>query len=101
MYILRLVAKPYEVLLKDFPFGAKEAVYAPILYRYGIEMKQSVPFPSPTGIRDLNELNIEDSCILVNHESARIAGSNRSMQGNAGESMENSTLFSFCVHKND
>lgn len=49
----------------------------------------------------LAQLNIEYSYKLVNHESARIAGSNRSMRGSAGESTENGTIYYVYVHKKD
>lgn len=70
------VTKPYEVFLKDYPFSAKEAVYTPILYRYGIEMPQSVPFPSLNGIRDLAKFaGISDTAIRTAISRARADGS--------------------------
>ncbi len=49
----------------------------------------------------LAQRKIEYTYKLVNHESARIAGSNRSMRGNAGESLENSTIYYVYVNKKD
>lgn len=70
------VTKPYEVFLKDYPFTAKECVFTPILYRYGIEMPESVPFPSLNGIRDLAKFaGISDTAIRTAISRAKADGS--------------------------
>lgn len=49
----------------------------------------------------LAQRKIEYTYNLVNHESARIAGSDRSVRSSIGENVANSTVYYVYVHRKD
>jgi DNA-binding transcriptional regulator PaaX len=72
----KTVTKSNMAFLKDYPFSAKEAVYTPIIYRFGLEMPATVPFPTLNGIRDLATFaGISDAAIRTAISRANADGS--------------------------
>ena len=62
--------------LKDYPYSAKEAVYTPIIYRVGLQMPETVPFPSSKGIKDLAAfVGLSDAAVRTALSRAKSDGS--------------------------
>lgn len=61
---------------ESYPFGAKEAVYTPLIFRVGVEQLNSMPFPSLAGIRDLAYYSgISDSAVRTTISRGKSNGS--------------------------
>lgn len=72
--------------LKDYPYSAKEVVYTPIIYRIGLQMPDTVPFPSIKGIRDLATFaGISDAAIRTALSRAKSDGSIHEFKDALGE----------------
>lgn len=70
------VTKQSSQFLSDHPYSAKEAVYTPIIYRSGLPMPETVPYPSLNGIRDLAQFaGISDTAIRTAISRAKADGS--------------------------
>lgn len=83
----KTVTKTHLEFLEDYPYSAKEAVYTPIIYRIGLQMPESVPFPSINGIRDLATFaGISDTAIRTALSRAKSDGSIHEFKDAFGES---------------
>lgn len=72
--------------LKDYPYSAKEVVFTPIIYRVGLQMPDTVPFPSIKGIRDLAAFaGISDTSIRTALSRAKADGSIHEFKDALGE----------------
>lgn len=72
----KIVTNTCLEFLKDYPYSAKEVVYTPIIYRIGLQMPDTVPFPSIKGIRDLATFaGISDAAIRTALSRAKSDGS--------------------------
>lgn len=70
------VTKQSIQFLNEHPYTAKEAVYTPIIYRSGLPMPETVPYPSLNGIRDLAQFaGISDTAIRTAISRAKADGS--------------------------
>jgi DNA-binding transcriptional regulator PaaX len=59
-----------------YPFTAKEAVYTPLIFRVGVELLNSMPYPSLAGIRDLAYYSgISDSAVRTTISRGKSNGS--------------------------
>ncbi len=73
--------------LKAYPYAAKEALYTPIIYRAGLQMPESVPYPSLNGIRDMAQFaGISDSAIRTALSRAKAEGSIQERKDELGKS---------------
>lgn len=72
----KTVTNPCLEFLKDYPYSAKEVVYTPIIYRIGLPMPETVPYPSSKGIKDLARFaGISDAAIRTAFSRAKSDGS--------------------------
>lgn len=70
------VTKQKLEFLEEFPYSAKEALFTPIIYRFGLPMPESVPFPTLNGIRDLSRFaGVSDTAIRTALSRAKADGS--------------------------
>lgn len=73
--------------LKDYSYSAKEAIFTPILYRIGLQMPETVPFPSLNGIRDLAKFaGISDTAVRTAISRAKADGSILEFKDDHGKS---------------